>query len=139
VDGAGRARSATQLDAASPAASAGPPEAAGVATEPSRAQLLETALLNAIHYDTLIATKAARCCLAAAGRPVVDFGFRRAPRLQSGVRAARTAYLGGISATSNVEAGRRHGAFCRVRPGPFARHHAARGHLWHEPRPGHGL
>lgn len=72
-------------------------------------QLLETALLNAIHYDTLVATKAARCALAAEGRPVFDFGFRRAPGLETGVRAALAAYIGGVSASSNVEAGRRFG------------------------------
>lgn len=72
-------------------------------------QLLETALLNAIHYDTLIATKAARCALAARERPVFDFGFRRAPGLDTGVRAALAAYIGGVSASSNVEAGRRFG------------------------------
>jgi nicotinate phosphoribosyltransferase len=73
------------------------------------AQLLEAALLNALHYETLVATKAARCVLAAAGRPVIDFGFRRAPGLESGVRAALAGYIGGVSATSNVEAGRRFG------------------------------
>jgi nicotinate phosphoribosyltransferase len=72
-------------------------------------QLLETALLNAIHYDTLIATKAARCALAARERPVFDFGFRRAPGLDTGVRAALAAHIGGVSASSNVEAGRRFG------------------------------
>jgi len=73
------------------------------------AQLLETALINAIHYDTLIATKAARLALAARGLPVVDFGFRRAPGLESGVRAALAGYIGGLAATSNLEAGRRYG------------------------------
>lgn len=73
------------------------------------AQLLETALINVVHLDTLIATKAARCVLAAAGRPVVDFGFRRAHGLEAGIRAARAAYLAGCTATSNVEAGHRYG------------------------------
>lgn len=73
------------------------------------AQLVETAVINAAHFDTLIATKAARCVRAAGGRPVVDFGFRRAHGLQAGNRAARAAYLGGAVATSNVEAGHRHG------------------------------
>jgi nicotinate phosphoribosyltransferase len=72
------------------------------------AQLVETALMNALHYETLVATKAARLVRAARGRNVVDFGFRRAPGLESGVRAARAAYVGGCSATSNVEAGRRY-------------------------------
>lgn len=73
------------------------------------AQLLETALMNAVHYDTLVATAAARAALAAAGRDVIDFGFRRAHGLESGVRAGRAAYIGGAVATSNVEAGRRFG------------------------------
>ncbi len=71
------------------------------------AQLVETAVMNAAHLDTLIATKAARCVRAAAGRPVVDFGLRRAHGLEAGHRAARAAWIGGVAATSNVEAGRR--------------------------------
>jgi nicotinate phosphoribosyltransferase len=73
------------------------------------AQLLEAALLNAVHYDCAVATQAARCVRAARGRSVVDFGFRRAPGLESGMRAALAAYLGGVSATSNVEAAHRFG------------------------------
>lgn len=73
------------------------------------AQLLETALLNVVHLDTLLATKAARCVLAAAGRPVVDFGFRRAHGFDAAMRAAYTSYLAGCAATSNVEAGMRWG------------------------------
>jgi nicotinate phosphoribosyltransferase len=73
------------------------------------AQLLEAALMNVVHLWTLIATKAARCVLAAAGRAVVDFGMRRAHGLETSVDAAIAAYLGGCAATSNVEAGRRAG------------------------------
>lgn len=73
------------------------------------AQLVETAVMNAAHLDTLIATKSARCVTAAAGRPVVDFGFRRAHGLEAGIRAARAAWIGGAVATSNVEAGHRFG------------------------------
>ena len=73
------------------------------------AQLLETAVINAAHFDTLIATKAARCVRAADGRAVVDFGFRRAHGLAAGNRAARASYLGGAAMTSNVEAGHRYG------------------------------
>jgi nicotinate phosphoribosyltransferase len=73
------------------------------------AQLVETAVMNAMHFDSLIATKAARCVRAAAGRTVVDFGFRRAHGLQAGIRAARAAHIGGVAATSNVEAGHRFG------------------------------
>lgn len=71
--------------------------------------LLETGLMNVVQFPTLVATKAARCTLAASGRGVVDFGFRRAHGLEAGVEAARAAYLGGVDSTSNVEAGRRFG------------------------------
>lgn len=71
--------------------------------------LLETGLMNVVQFPTLVATKAARCVLAAGGRGVVDFGFRRAHGLEAGVEAARAAYLGGADSTSNVEAGRRFG------------------------------
>lgn len=71
------------------------------------AQLLETAIINLSQYPTIVATKAARCALAAAGRRLADFGFRRAHGLETGVEAALAAYLGGGFATSNVEAGRR--------------------------------
>lgn len=71
------------------------------------AQLLETAVVNLVQYPTLVATKAARCELAADGRLLADFGFRRAHGLETGVEAARAAYAGGGFATSNVEAGRR--------------------------------
>jgi nicotinate phosphoribosyltransferase len=73
------------------------------------AQLLETAVMNVVHYPTLVATKAARCALAAEGRRLADFGFRRAHGLETGVEAALAAYVGGGFATSNVEAGRRYG------------------------------
>jgi nicotinate phosphoribosyltransferase len=73
------------------------------------AQLLEGALMNASHAAALVATKAARLVRAARGRDVVDFGFRRAHGLETAVEAARAAYLGGASATSLVEAGRRFG------------------------------
>jgi nicotinate phosphoribosyltransferase len=73
------------------------------------AQLVETAVINLVQYPTLVATKAARVVLAAQGRSVVDFGFRRAHGLETGVEAALAAYVGGVSATSNVEAGRRYG------------------------------
>lgn len=73
------------------------------------AQLLETALLNVVQFDTMIATKAARCVQAAGDRTVVDFGFRRAHGLEAGHRAARAGYLAGVASTSNVEAGRRYG------------------------------
>lgn len=73
------------------------------------AMLLETGLLNVVQYPTLVATKAARCSLAAQGRAIVDFGLRRAHGLETGVEAARAAYIGGCDSTSDVEAGRRFG------------------------------
>jgi nicotinate phosphoribosyltransferase len=74
-----------------------------------QAQLVETGLLNLVNFETLIATKAARVCLAARGDPVVEFGLRRAQGLDGGLSASRAAYVGGCSATSNVMAGRLHG------------------------------
>lgn len=69
-------------------------------------QLLETALLNFLNFETLIATKAARVCLAAKGDPVLEFGLRRAQGADGGLTASWAAYVGGCSATSNVLAGR---------------------------------
>jgi nicotinate phosphoribosyltransferase len=70
------------------------------------AQLVETALLNFVNFETLIATKAARVCLAARGDEVIDFGLRRAQGPDGGLSASRAAYVGGAAATSNVLAGR---------------------------------
>ena len=72
-------------------------------------QLVETALLNVLNFQTLIATKAARMCLAADGDPVVEFGLRRAQGVDGGLSASRAAYVGGCTATSNVLAGQRFG------------------------------
>ncbi len=72
-------------------------------------QLLETALLNIINFQTLIATKAARLKLAAQGKDVLEFGLRRAQGIDGGLSASRSAYLGGCDATSNVLAGRLYG------------------------------
>lgn len=68
-------------------------------------QLIETALLNCVNFQTLIATKAARVCRAAKGAPVAEFGLRRAQGL-GGVWASRAAVVGGCSSTSNVLAGK---------------------------------
>jgi nicotinate phosphoribosyltransferase len=69
------------------------------------AQLLETRLLNLVHFQTMVASKAARAVLAAAGRPLVDFGLRRAHGAEAGTMAARAAYLVGFAGTSNVRGG----------------------------------
>ncbi|HLZ97913.1 MAG TPA: nicotinate phosphoribosyltransferase [Steroidobacteraceae bacterium] len=73
------------------------------------AQLLESRLLNIIHFQTLIASKAARCVVASRGRRLIDFGMRRAHEANAGLFAARAAYLAGFEATATVEAGRRFG------------------------------
>ncbi len=73
------------------------------------AQILETLLLNEINFSTLIATKSARIVGAASGRPVIEFGLRRAQGPDGALSASRAAYIGGAAATSNVEAGRRWG------------------------------
>lgn len=72
-------------------------------------QMLETALLNTINFQTLVATKTARVCQAAKGRPVAEFGLRRAQGPDGGMAVARASYIAGCSSTSNVLAGRKYG------------------------------
>lgn len=83
-------------------------------------QMVETALLNIVNFQTLIATKAARCRIAAQGDPVIEFGLRRAQGPDGGLSASRAAYVGGATSTSNVLAGQRYGV-------PVAGTHA---HSW---------
>lgn len=73
------------------------------------AQIPETYLLSAVTFQTLIASKAARCSTAAEGRPVVEFGTRRAHSPEAGTLGARAAYVGGCAGTSNALAGFRYG------------------------------
>mgnify|MGYP001812610447 CR=1 FL=1 len=70
------------------------------------AQFIESALLNMMNFQTLLATKAARIHWAAQGDPVIDFGLRRAHGPDGALMASRAAYIGGVDATSNVLAGR---------------------------------
>jgi len=69
------------------------------------AQLVETALLNIVNHQTLIATKAARVCYAAGNDGVMEFGLRRAQGPDAGIYGARAAVIGGCNGTSNVLAG----------------------------------
>lgn len=74
-----------------------------------QAQLIETALLTLTGFQSLVATKAARVCLAARGDPVLEFGLRRAQGIDGALAASRAAYVGGCAATSNLLAGRTFG------------------------------
>jgi nicotinate phosphoribosyltransferase len=73
------------------------------------AQLVETYLLNVVTFQTTIASKAARCRLAARDRQIIDFAFRRTQGADAAMAVARTTAMVGFSATSNVEAARRYG------------------------------
>ena len=73
------------------------------------AQLIETFLLNRVTYETTIASKAVRCVIAARGRDVIDFAFRRTQGIEAGLDVARLSAIVGFRGTSNVEAARRYG------------------------------
>jgi nicotinate phosphoribosyltransferase len=73
------------------------------------AQLLETFLLNTVGFQTMIASKAARCIHAAAGRPLIDFSLRRTQGQDAGLNVARSTFITGFAATSNVMAGKIYG------------------------------
>ncbi len=70
------------------------------------AQLVETALINILHFQTLIASKAARMVLAAPDKLLVDFGLRRAHSVEAGLLAARASYIAGFDGTATMMAGK---------------------------------
>jgi len=72
----------------------------------AQAQIIETLVLNRLNYQTLVATKAARCVAAANGDPIVEFGLRRAQGPDGGISGSRAAFIGGAKSTSNVMAGK---------------------------------
>ena len=71
-----------------------------------QAQLLESPLLNIINFQTLIATKSARICMAASPDPVIEFGMRRAQGIDGAISASRASFIGGCEGTSDVIAGK---------------------------------
>jgi nicotinate phosphoribosyltransferase len=73
------------------------------------AQIIETFLLNTVGFQSMIASKAARCVHVAAGRPLIDFSLRRTQGHDAGMKVARSTYLAGFAGTSNVLAGREYG------------------------------
>jgi len=74
-----------------------------------QAQLIETRLINLLHYQTMIASKAARCVLVAPGKDLVDFGLRRAHGADAGLLAGRASYLAGFAGTATVLADKEFG------------------------------
>lgn len=75
----------------------------------AQAQLIETAILNIINYQTLIATKATRIKEVIGGETAMEFGTRRAHEMDAAIWGTRAAFIGGFSATSNVRAGKKFG------------------------------
>jgi len=73
------------------------------------AQILETLVINTINLQAMIATKAARCVHAASGRRLIDFSLRRTHGIDAGLKVARSSYIAGFAATSNVLAGKLYG------------------------------
>ena len=70
------------------------------------AQMAESRLINILHFQSLIASKAARHVLLAPGKLLVDFGFRRSHGAEAGVMAARASYIAGFAGTATVLAGK---------------------------------
>ena len=74
-----------------------------------QAQFVESRLINLVHFETLVASKAARLVLAADGKPLIDFGLRRAHGAEAGMLAARASYVAGFAGTATVAAGLEYG------------------------------
>lgn len=74
-----------------------------------QAQLLESRVMNLLNFQTMIASKAARSVLVAGGKPLIDFGLRRAHGAEAGLLAARASYLAGFAGTATVLAGMAYG------------------------------
>jgi len=74
-----------------------------------QAQIIETFVINAINFQSMIATKASRSFHAAQGRPLVDFALRRTQAADAGMKVARASFIGGFIGTSNVLAGKQFG------------------------------
>lgn len=107
VDSLGRMRFTGDVDAIPEGTVCFPNEPLMRVTAPlPEAQYVETRLVNLLQFQTLIASKAARCVLSAPGRLLVDFGLRRAHGAEAGLLSARASYLAGFGGTSDVEAGR---------------------------------
>ena len=75
----------------------------------AEAQLVESRLMNLLHYATTVASKAARCVLAASGKPLIDFGLRRAHGAEAGLLSARASFIAGFAGTATALAGQRYG------------------------------
>ena len=73
------------------------------------AQIVETSIINSVHLQSLICTKASRCMRAAQGRPLIDFSLRRTHGVDAGLKVARSSYIAGFTGTSNVLAGQLYG------------------------------
>lgn len=73
-----------------------------------QAQLLETLVMNQLHLQTVLASKAARVVMAAREKPVLDFGARRVHGIDAGIKGSRAMYIAGVAATSNMLAGYRY-------------------------------
>jgi nicotinate phosphoribosyltransferase len=74
-----------------------------------QAQIVETRLINILHFQTMVASKAARMVLAAPGKVLSDFGLRTAHGAEAGLFSARASYIAGFAGAANVEAGPRYG------------------------------